>query len=141
MSIAAESPLPNAKLLAKRPYEGPVAPELAAADASATLAAAPFANTRGRAAAAGAGAAADNADRPTTSHHRLPSSSDRAYVLGAAVLTALRGLFPEMSEQVRQRGRADDAPLFFFACFDMAVCRRHKGLGPRARVPSPAWSC
>ena len=91
MSVAAtSSPSLDNKHL-KRPYEAP--------DAAATLAtttAGGGASKRGRAGEQEAGAAHAHA------HQQHYPSHDPAYVLGASALTALRGLFPEMSEQVRR---------------------------------------
>jgi hypothetical protein len=97
MSVAAESsPIAAAnKLLTKRTYEASCPP-----DAAATLATQPSALKRGR----GAAVAGAPGDEPLLAGHQHPASSfhpaDRAYALGEAARTALRGLFPEMSEQV-----------------------------------------
>jgi len=106
MSVAAtSSPSLNNKLIAKRPYEAP--------DAAATLATTTAAQVpkRGRGAAgvgdaagaAGTAGAGQQQEQHAAAHPYHQPLHDRSYVLGASALTALRGLFPEMSEQVRRR--------------------------------------
>ena len=121
MSVAAESsPISVAnKILSKRTYEACHPP-----DAAATLATQPAALKRGRgAAAAAAGGPGEEHHAPPDQEQQHPSfhPHDRAYVLGDAARTALRGLFPEMSEQVRRGWSGREQRVSFFSFARMAV--------------------